>query len=123
MVWYWVFFGVVLLFLLFLVIYLLDHWQSLNTRQRSSLIFTTLTMIFVGITAWIGIETNEKLMSYQQQELTNQKRHDTILENYEKEPSEKILIRTNLNPEESIKIQGLSEGTQVFVEYELRKIK
>ena len=62
-------------------------------------------------------------MSYNQQELTNQKRHDTILEDYEKEPSEKILIRTDLNSEESIKIQGLPEGTQVFVEYDLRKIK
>lgn len=123
MMWYWVFFGLIVSFLLFLMIYVLDHWQSLNKSQRTSIIFTILTMIFVGVTAWIGIETNEKLMSYQQLELTNQKRHDAILENYEKEPSEKILIRTNLNPEESIKIQGLPEGTQVFVEYELRKIK
>lgn len=72
---------------------------------------------------WIGIEINEKLELYQQQEFTNQKRHDTVLENYEKGPSEKILIQTNLNPGESIKIQGLPEGTKVFVEYDLRKIK
>lgn len=60
-------------------------------------------------------------MLYQQQEFTNQKRHATILQDYEKGPSDKILIRTNLKPEESIKIQGLPEGTQVFVEYDFER--
>lgn len=51
-------FGLTLLFLLFLIIYVLDHWQELNRKQRVSSIFNIITMALVSLTAWVMIQTS-----------------------------------------------------------------
>ena len=54
----WVLFGLAFLFLLFLIIYVLDHWHQLNRNQRVSSICNIITMILVSLTAWVMVQTS-----------------------------------------------------------------
>lgn len=119
MVWGWVIFGLVILFLLFLVVYLLDHWQTFDVKQRTSFICNIVTMMIVALTAWTSIGTTQRLQLSQQQQLRGEavRLNDSILKQYEQVTLPKILIRTNQDVEESIKIQ-IKEGTKIFYQYD-----
>lgn len=70
MVWVWVVFGLVILFLLFLVVYLLDHWQSLDSKQRASFICNIITILGVVVIGWSMFKTNQELVRQQQESET-----------------------------------------------------
>ncbi|EOI53200.1 hypothetical protein [Enterococcus gilvus] len=73
---YWVFFGVVLSYLLFLVIYLLGQWQTLKNGERLSFICWIITMVLVTITLWLTIETSQEIRIIQQEVITEKKRSE-----------------------------------------------
>lgn len=68
MVWNWIFFGLMVLCLLFLVIYLLDHWKVLDRKQRTSFICNIITILGIVIIGWSMFKTNQKLEMVQQQQ-------------------------------------------------------
>lgn len=117
MMWYWVLFGTVFLFLLFLVICLLNHWQRFDRKQRAGYVCDIVTMVLVAINVWITIETHISL-EQQQIKLENNLIESSIFQDYEKENGEKIYIRTNQWKEGEIR--NVENGTKVFFEYYLK---
>lgn len=116
MVWIWVMFGQDFLFL---VIYLLDHWQALSKKQRATFLCNIITMMIVVITAWTAIETTQRLELMQQQKKADSIRiHNSVVEQYEKETASKVLIPTNQKVENEIEISGLEVGTKLFFQYD-----
>ncbi|MGG5373419.1 hypothetical protein [Enterococcus sp. AZ196] len=88
MVWVWVVFGLVFLLLLFLVIYLLEHWQVLDRKQRVPLIVNILNLICLAVIAWSMVGTNQKL------EMMKKQQHEPevieIAPNFESDENETV---------------------------------
>lgn len=120
MMWYWVLFGIVFSFLLFLIIYLLDHWTRLDRKQRAVYVCNIVTMLLVSFTAWITIEISMSLRQ-QQEKLENSQIESSIFQEYEKENGKKIYIRSNQKEESKIEIRKIEKGTKVFYEYYLKE--
>lgn len=118
--WYWVLFGIVFSFLLFLIIYLLDHWTRLDRKQRAVYVCNIVTMLLVSFTAWITIEISMSLRQ-QQEKLENSQIESSIFQEYEKENGKKIYIRSNQKEESKIEIRKIKKGTKVFYEYYLKE--
>lgn len=116
MIWYWVLFGTVFLFLLFLVIRLLNHWQRFDRKQRAGYVCDIVTMVLVAITVWITIETSISLKQ-QQEKLENSHIESSLFQDYEKEKGKKLYIRSNQREEGEIEIRNIEKGTKVFFEY------
>lgn len=116
MIWYWVLFGTVFLFLLFLVIRLLNHWQRFDRKQRAGYVCDIVTMVLVAITVWITIETRISLKQ-QQEKLENSHIESSLFQDYEKEKGKKLYIRSNQREEGEIEIRNIEKGTKVFFEY------
>lgn len=116
MIWYWVLFGTVFLFLLFLVIRLLNHWQRFDRKQRAGYVCDIVTMVLVAITVWITIETRISLKQ-QQEKLENSHIESSLFQDYEKEKGKKLYIRSNQREEDEIEIRNIEKGTKVFFEY------
>ena len=120
MLWYCVLFGIVFSFLLFLIIFLLDHWTRLDRKQRAVYVCNIVTMLLVSFTAWITIEISMSLRQ-QQEKLENSQIESSIFQEYEKENGKKIYIRSNQKEESKIEIRKIKKGTKVFYEYYLKE--
>lgn len=113
MVGQWGLFALAFLFLLFLVIYVLDHWSQLNRNQRVSSICNIITMVFVSFTIWLTIEMSMKEM----QQSENSQNQSSVFQEYEKQGGKKIYIQSNRMYEGEIEIRNVEKGTKIFFDY------